>query len=95
MRPFDLLRAVALVVWAAISAPRRARRVWQRLRDRHPHCAERILDTLVYGSVVALVAAIAVMVFAEWTGPAVTAIAALGVPGSIGLYAGAVLVGEV
>jgi hypothetical protein len=95
MHPIDTLRAVVLVVWAAITAPRRARRVWQRLCDRHPRCAERILDTLVYGSVVALVAALAVMIFAEWTGPAVTAIAALGVPGSIGLYAGAVLVGEV
>lgn len=89
-----ILRAAALLAWLAIVAPRRARRTWRIVEVTHPRCASRILDGLVLSSVVAILGAVAVALWGGWTGPAATAIAALGVPGAACLYAGAVLVGE-
>lgn len=88
-----ILRAAALLAWLAIVAPRRARRTWRIVAVAHPRCASRILDGLVLSSLTALIGAAIVAVAGGWTGPAATAIAALGLPGTAGLYAGAVLVG--
>lgn len=88
-----ILRAAALLAWLALVAPRRARRTWRIVAVAHPRCASRILDGLVLSSVVAICGGLAVALLGGWTGPAVSAIAALGLPGTAGLYAGAVLVG--
>ncbi len=88
------LRAALILAWLAIVAPRRARRTWRIVAVAHPRCASRILDALVLSSVVAICGGIAVALWGGWTGPAATAVAALGVPGAACLYAGAVLVGE-
>ena len=87
----DTLRAAVVLVWLAITSPRRA---WHIVEVTHPRCASRILDGLVLSSVVAILGAVAVALWGGWTGPAVTAVAALGVPGTACLYAGAVLVRE-
>ena len=88
------LRAAVVLVWLALTSPRRARRAWHVVEVTHPRCASRILDGLVLSSVVAILGAVAVALWGGWTGPAVTAVAALGVPGTACLYAGAVLVRE-
>lgn len=74
--------------------PRAARIVWLAIEARHPDAAARALGALAISSAVAVLGAIAVWLWAPWTGPAVTAIAALGLPGVAGLWAGAVLSGE-
>lgn len=89
------LRAGIILVWLALTAPGRARRAWRVVAVAHPRCAARILDAIVLSSLTALIGAVAVALLGGWTGPAATAIAALGLPGTAGLYAGAVLVGDV